>query len=121
KSAANGVDPDDLIERFGADAARLYILFAAPPERDIQWSDESAQGCSRFLNRVWRLFQENAELAGESLRLWREGGREAAAESGGASGELRRATHETLQRVTADLAERFAMNTAIAACMELSN
>jgi leucyl-tRNA synthetase len=120
KSLNNGVDPGELIDRFGADTARLYILFAAPPDRDIQWSDESVQGCSRFLNRVWRLFETNRELVAESLRLWSAGGRDIAA-GDAKRRELRRVIHETLRRVTDDLEERHSVNTAIAGCMELSN
>jgi leucyl-tRNA synthetase len=124
KSLKNGVDPGALIERFGADTARLYILFAAPPERDIQWSEESVQGCSRYLNRVWRLFtQPSADMATSAIAAYETNPASAATRAGdnAAAGELRRISHEMLQRITGDLAERFSLNTAIAACMELYN
>jgi leucyl-tRNA synthetase len=113
KSKKNVVDPDELLEQHGADTIRIFSLFAAPPERDLEWSDEGVQGAFRFLNRVWRLAEERAAaLAG------------AAPPSDGAGDEavreLRRATHQTIQRVTRDLEQDFHFNTALAALMELT-
>ena len=115
KSKMNVVDPDELIHRYGADTARLFTLFAAPPEKDLDWSDQGVEGAHRFLNRVWRFAMRHRErLAG------------VAADSGGApssSGlkELRRRIHWTVKKVTEDIETRFHFNTAIAAIMELHN
>jgi leucyl-tRNA synthetase len=112
KSKGNVVDPDYLIERYGADTARLFCLFAAPPEKDLDWSDQGVEGMSRFLGRVWRL-------------VWGSRSRLAAADTPLASvlddrtRSLHRRTHETIRRVTEDLGERLHFNTAIAAVMEL--
>ena len=111
KSKGNVVDPDSLIERYGADTARLFCLFASPPERDLDWSDQGVEGMSRFLGRVWRLVQ------GALPRLAAPGtlpSSEAAVDR-----ELHRATHQTIRRVTADVVDRLHFNTAIAAVMEL--
>jgi leucyl-tRNA synthetase len=115
KSKRNVIDPDDLIQRYGADTVRLFCLFAAPPERDLEWSDRGVEGAHRFLNRLWRLVHGNLEvirgggelpplerLADDDLQLWRE---------------VNRAVH----RATGDVGERFQFNTAIAATMELVN
>jgi len=118
KSLGNGVDPGHLIEKFGADTARLYILFAAPPEIQITWNDDSVQGCSRFLNRVWRLVEQNLEIARDSFKLAID---QAPKVPNEAEAALRRRAHLTLQRVGSELEERHALNTAIAACMELYN
>ncbi len=111
KSKGNIVDPDDMIARYGADTTRLFILFAAPPEKDLDWKEEGVEGCFRFLNRLWRLFQEARPRAqGESRR---EGltPQEVA---------FRRQTHRAIKKVTEDI-ERFHFNTAIAAVMEWIN
>ncbi len=100
KSKGNVVSPDEIIARYGADTARLFILFAAPPEKDLEWSDRGVEGAARFLQRVWRLYAEGA------------GGEE--------TPELRRVLHRTIKKVGEDL-ERFSFNTAISACMELVN
>jgi len=115
KSKGNVVEPDRMIERFGADTTRLFCLFAAPPEKDLEWSESGVEGCYRFLKRVWRTF---AKAHG---RLPDRG---TAAPEGVASGDelaLRRKTHETIVRVTNDLSKRMRMNTAVAAIMELIN
>jgi len=114
KSKGNVVDPNALIERYGADTARLFSLFAAPPEKDLDWSDQGVDGSYRFLNRVWRLVYEvlpAIEGAGapEPEQLTAEGKK------------LRRAVHKTIKKVTEDVEERFHFNTAIAAVMELVN
>ena len=112
KSKGNVVSPDEIVQRYGADTGRLFILFAAPPEKDLEWSDQGVEGCHRFLRRVWRLVHECAE------QLKEEG---AAAEAGKAEKELRGAVHGTIKKVTADIQERFNFNTAISAIMELVN
>jgi leucyl-tRNA synthetase len=111
KSKGNVVDPDSLIERYGADTARLFCLFASPPERDLDWSDQGVEGMSRFLGRVWRLVQ------GVLPRLAAPGA--PASSESPADRELHRLTHQTIRRVTADVVERLHFNTAIAAVMEL--
>jgi leucyl-tRNA synthetase len=115
KSKGNVINPDDYVERYGADTARCYILFIGPPDQDADWSDEGVEGVHRFLGRLWRL---GADVA--------EGGRRPAADpgAGAAAGddlELVRKAHWAIDKVTNDLAGRFAFNTAIAAVMELVN
>jgi leucyl-tRNA synthetase len=116
KSKRNVVDPDEMIRQYGADATRLFILFAAPPERDLDWNDQGIEGCSRFLNRVWRIVRRiNARTAD----LRRDPAALAAAS--GAALALRRKTHQTIRKVTEDVQDRFHFNTAVAAVMELIN
>ena len=116
KSKGNVVDPDEIISNYGADTARVFILFAAPPVKDLEWSDQGVEGCSRFLKRVWRIFGEFMEetktvtLPGESF-----------ASSVLEIKALRRMTHITIRRVTDDIETRMQFNTAIAAIMELVN
>jgi leucyl-tRNA synthetase len=135
KSKGNVVDPDDLIRTFGADTARLFSLFAAPPEKDLDWNDHGVEGASRFLNRVWRFVIAHAE----ELRTTPPGSSEpdervvAPARSGGAGRRavstsptpagkaFRRTIHETIARVTDDIERDFHFNTAISAIMELVN
>ena len=113
KSKGNIVSPEAIIDKFGADTARLFILFAAPPERDLEWNDQAVEGCYRFINRVWRFVYdyvqsrgcENAE-AGELSRKDKD---------------MRRLVHTTIKRVTDDAGTRFNFNTAISAIMELVN
>ncbi len=119
KSLGNVVTPDEIIDRYGADTGRLFILFAAPPERDLDWNEQGVDGCFRFLRRVWRLFQQNAALYS---------GKAAAGDMppdlpsfGQAEEELRRTLHYTIKKVTVDIEERFNFNTAISAIMELVN
>ncbi|MBI1733798.1 MAG: leucine--tRNA ligase [Candidatus Rokubacteria bacterium] len=116
KSKGNVVDPDDLIETLGADTARLFSLFAAPPEKDLDWNDHGVEGASRFLNRVWRLVMSTMIGGGEAplpipplVQLSADGK------------AVKRAIHETITRVTDDLETDFHFNTAIAAIMELVN
>jgi len=115
KSKGNVVDPDLMIERYGADTTRLFCLFAAPPEKDLDWSESGVEGCHRFLARVWRTF----ERARGSLPQV-ETARPDAAGTGEAQA-LRRKTHQTIRRVTEDLDKRMHMNTAVAGIMELIN
>ncbi len=116
KSKGNVVDPGQIIEKYGADTARLFILFAAPPERDLEWSDAGVEGSYRFLNRVNRLVLELAPQL-----------REAASDSNAfgelseADRNLRRQVHTSLKRVTEDVGRRMQFNTAISAVMELVN
>jgi len=113
KSKGNVVSPEEIIEEYGADTARLFILFASPPEKDLEWNDQAVEGCFRFLNRVWRLVtghqnrfnDEKTDPAGFSLR----------------DKELNRLQHHTIKRVTSDVSDRFNFNTAISAIMEYVN
>jgi leucyl-tRNA synthetase len=120
KSKGNVVDPDDLIRTFGADTARLFSLFAAPPEKDLDWNDHGVEGASRFLNRVWRFVLQHAEEARSSN--FRSGGRAGAVTISSSEGKsFRRTIHETIARVTDDIEHDFHFNTAISAIMELVN
>jgi len=114
KSKGNVVDPNALIERYGADTARLFSLFAAPPEKDLDWSDQGVDGSFRFLNRVWRLVYEVLPAVAGA-------GAPDPASLAGEAKNLRRAVHKTIRKVTEDIDGRFHFNTAIAAVMELVN
>ena len=113
KSKGNTVDPQDLIDRFGADTVRLFTMFAAPPEQSLEWSDDGVQGASRFLKKVWRAVTGfaagGAAVAPDVARL------------NEAQAELRRAVHNTIEKVSDDIGRRYTFNTAIAAQMELLN
>jgi leucyl-tRNA synthetase len=116
KSKGNVVDPDDMIEKFGADALRLYVMFVAPPEKEIEWTDAGLEGSFRFLARVWRLVDQLCEtIGGEGIPSPDE------VELNEDERALRRKTHQTIKRVTVDLDPRVHLNTAIAAMMELVN
>ncbi len=116
KSKRNVVDPDDLLEQYGADTIRLFSLFAAPPEKDLEWSDEGVQGSFRFLMRVWRLAEDHAAWIRAAGGLaWNGDGQRQEVRA------LRRVTHQTILRVTHDLEDAFHFNTALAALMELQN
>jgi len=113
KSKGNVVDPDALIQRYGADTARLFSLFAAPPEKDLDWSDQGVEGSFRFLNRVWKLVYDllpTLPPAGTPVTVTDDRCR-----------ALRRQLHKTIRKVTEDLTDRFHFNTAIAAIMEFVN
>ncbi|HMH49289.1 MAG TPA: leucine--tRNA ligase [Candidatus Acidoferrum sp.] len=114
KSKGNVVDPDELIETLGADTARLFSLFAAPPEKDLDWNDHGVEGASRFLNRIWRLVLGQGEELTNAPRA-------AVDPLTGAGRAFRRTIHETIQRVTHDLEDEFHFNTAVSAIMELVN
>jgi len=114
KSKGNVVDPDDMIRRFGADATRLFTLFAAPPERDLEWTESGVEGASRFLNRLWRFVHAHREEIGAAGPP----GPGPLSEAGRA---FRRVIHETVARVTSDVERDFHFNTAISAVMELVN
>jgi leucyl-tRNA synthetase len=115
KSKGNVVSPDEIIARYGADTGRLFILFAAPPEKDLDWSERGVEGCSRFLKRVFRLVERYAGLVREQDGDGRPEG------LGEAEIILRRAVHAALKKVTEDIGERFNFNTAISAIMEAVN
>jgi leucyl-tRNA synthetase len=116
KSKGNVVDPNDMIEQYGTDTTRLFLLFAAPPERDLEWNDQGVMGAHRFLHRVWTLVQTLVPQVG-GVKPYEGTGRELAGELQ----ELRRKVHLTIQKVTDDIEQRFHFNTAIAAVMELVN
>jgi len=118
KSKGNVVDPDELIRRYGADTARLFSLFAAPPEKDLDWNDRGVEGASRFLNRVWRFVQGHLAELRAPARAAAPG---QAAEYSDAGRAFRRTIHETITRVTEDIDKDFHFNTAISAVMELVN
>jgi len=114
KSRGNVVSPEEIIERYGADTARLFILFAAPPERDLEWSDQGIEGCFRFLNRVWRLVSSYVDklnrVEDTPINIQHPEDK-----------SLFRLLHTTLKRVTEDVEQRYNFNTAISAIMELVN
>jgi leucyl-tRNA synthetase len=116
KSKGNTVDPDDMIEKFGADALRLYVMFVAPPEKEVEWTDSGLEGSFRFLARVWRLVDRVADTIGGEGIPAAEG-----LELDDGERALRRKTHETIRRVTQDLDPRVHLNTAVSALMELVN
>jgi leucyl-tRNA synthetase len=109
----NVVAPGYMVDKFGADTVRLFMLFAAPPEKDIDWSDEQVDGLFRFLTRVWRLFHSRQACFAASEA--------ALAQAAGPFLELRRRTHRTIRKVTEGMQEDLKFNTGIAALMELMN
>jgi leucyl-tRNA synthetase len=113
KSKRNVVDPDYLIKRYGADTSRLFSLFAAPPEKDLEWSDQGIEGSYRFLGRIWSLvfkYRESLITIQDNVPV-----------PSGRGSVLFRKTHQTIKKVTSDIERRFQFNTAIAAMMELFN
>jgi len=114
KSKGNVVDPDALITKYGADTARLFSLFAAPPEKDLDWNDQGVDGSFRFINRIWKLVHEHLDAISKA-------GSVAADSLNADERNLRRAVHKTIRKVTDDVEERFHFNTAIASVMELLN
>jgi leucyl-tRNA synthetase len=116
KSKGNVVDPDSMLQKFGADALRLYVMFVAPPEKEVEWTDSGLKGSFSWLARVWRLVDHwNETIAGEGLGLPDHASLNTAEKA------LRRKTHETIKRVTADIEQRQQFNTAVSALMELVN
>jgi len=114
KSKNNGIDPQAIIDQYGADTARVFMMFAAPPDQSLEWSDAGVEGANRFLKRVWRLAagfleQGNSATTIDTANLSQD------------AQDLRRKTHETIQKVGDDIERRHAFNTAIAALMELLN
>jgi leucyl-tRNA synthetase len=108
KSLGNVVSPDDMVAKFGADSARMYSLFAAPPDRDLDWQEDGVSGVNRFLARVYRFVTRNA-------------GREGTTDAAGADRQARRKLHQTIQKISADFDTRWHFNTSIASLMELVN
>jgi len=115
KSKGNVVAPDEMVVKYGADVTRLFVLFAAPPEKDLEWSEGGVEGLQRFARRCWRIADAHAD------RLPADGGRKGSGPAAGRSLELRRKAHQTLARVSDDVDRRLHLNTAIAAIMELVN
>ena len=114
KSLGNVVDPDEMIQKYGADAVRLFMLFAAPPEKEIDWQDQGAEGALRFLTRVWNFGEENAEIIKSQIgfdvnKISKKGK------------ELVKKLHKTIKKVSEDIEVRIHLNTAIASLMELFN
>ncbi|ENU18370.1 leucyl-tRNA synthetase [Acinetobacter bohemicus ANC 3994] len=114
KSKNNGIDPQSIIDQYGADTARVFMMFAAPPDQSLEWSDAGVEGANRFLKRVWRLTTGFLEKDNHAAAI-------DAANLSSAAQDLRRKTHETIQKVGDDIERRHAFNTAIAAQMELLN
>jgi leucyl-tRNA synthetase len=113
KSKNNGVDPQGMIEKYSADTVRLFMMFAAPPDASLEWSDAGVEGAQRFLKRLWKMVSDHV-LQGAVPAL------DVAALSEAAR-DLRRKTHETIAKTSDDIARRYTFNTAIAAVMELAN
>lgn len=117
KSLGNVVDPDEIIKRYGADTARLFILFAAPPDKSLDWSDKGVEGAHRFINRVYRLVSENID----ALKSASRDRVKMSAISTKESREMKRLIHSSVDRVTRDIKEERQLNTAVARLMELCN
>ena len=113
KSKNNGVDPQSMIDLYGADTVRLFIMFAAPPDQSLEWSDTGVEGANRYLKRLWRLVHQHL-LAGTPGEL-------DLSQLTAEQKNLRRKTHETIKKITDDMGRRITFNTAIAAVMELTN
>ncbi len=114
KSKGNTVDPEELINKYGADTVRLFVMFAAPPDHSLEWSDTAVEGAYRFISKLWRMveiFKHNAKENNDITVL----------ELSESQSNLRRKVHETIKKVTDDIGRRYTFNTAIAANMELSN
>ncbi len=114
KSKGNVVSPDDMVARYGADSARMYSLFAAPPDRDLDWQEDGVAGVSRFLGRVWRIVTKYAPVA-------RTAGEKRIDAPAGLSLKLLRKLHQTIAKITQDFEGRWHFNTDVAAIMELVN
>ncbi len=114
KSKNNGIDPQAIIDQYGADTARVFMMFAAPPDQSLEWSDAGVEGANRFLKRVWRLATGFLEQGNNAATIDK-------ANLSKDAQDLRRKTHETIQKVGDDIERRHAFNTAIAAMMELLN
>jgi leucyl-tRNA synthetase len=116
KSKGNVVDPDDMIRRYGADTTRLFTLFAAPPEKDLEWNEQGVEGCYRFLEKIWRLLAPRAAaIAAAPLPGPRDGADDTRRTA------LRRKVHRTIVRVTDDIERRLHLNTPVSSLMELLN
>ena len=117
KSKYNGVAPEEVINKYGADTARMFILFKAPPEKDLEWDDADVEGQFRFLNRVWRLVTDFSSQNSPPGK----GGASQNAELSKAEKDLRRAIHTAIKEVTSDLEDEYQFNTAVSELMKLSN
>ncbi|MGB3862039.1 MAG: leucine--tRNA ligase [Candidatus Aminicenantaceae bacterium] len=115
KSKGNVVDPDDIVNQYGADALRLFILFASPPEKEFVWNEKGIEGCYRFLNRVWAFFQENGSRFFEDLKEEDKNTEQSA------SHRLEIKMHQTIKKVSEDIDKRLRLNTAISSLMEFFN
>ena len=111
------IDPDDMLQQYGEDALRLYVMFVAPPEKEVEWSDSGLEGSFRFLVRVWRLVDHWAALLIEQGSGLRAQGFEFSE----VERAVRRKTHDTIRRATVDIEERMHLNTAVSSLMELVN
>jgi leucyl-tRNA synthetase len=118
KSKGNVVDPNYLVEKYGADTSRLFTLFAAPPEKDLDWSDKGVEGAYRFLNRVWSIVYKNLQMLKE-VKIGRDSIDVSVLSEDGL--RLFRKTHQNIKKVTLDIERDFHFNTAIASLMELVN
>jgi leucyl-tRNA synthetase len=117
KSKGNVVDPDTMLQKFGADALRLYVMFVAPPEKEVEWTDAGLEGSYRFLGRVWRLVDHWCEtIGGDGIES-----PDACTTLNADERSVRRKTHDTIRRVTTDIEQRQVFNTAVSAMMELVN
>ncbi len=116
KNKGNVVSPDDMVARYGADSARMYALFAAPPDRDLDWQEDGVAGVTRFLGRVWRLVTKYAPVSRSAAR-----GQSATQDSGAVAQKLLRKLHQTTAKITQDFEGRWHFNTCVAAIMELVN
>jgi leucyl-tRNA synthetase len=113
KSKHNGITPGDVIEKYGADTARMFILFKAPPEKDLEWDDADVEGQFRFMNRIWRLVAESGVKAGSTVI--------ASGNLSKAEKDLRRAIHIAIKEITEDLSDDYQFNTAVSELMKLNN
>lgn len=118
KSLGNTVDPEKMIGTYGVDALRLFILFAAPPEKQLDWSDQGLEGCFRFVNRIWRLVSQNLEVIKKGKSVYESGKINISEKK---IKDLNRLIHSSIAKVTLDIEDRFHFNTAIASLMELLN
>jgi leucyl-tRNA synthetase len=116
KSKKNVVDPDDMVEEYGADTLRLFTLFTSPPEKEFAWNEKGIEGCFRFLNRLWVFFQENMDLFRDGS-VPAEGTKQGDEKVRG----LRRKFHQTIKKVGDDIEQRYHLNTAVSSIMELFN
>jgi leucyl-tRNA synthetase len=116
KSKRNVVDPNEIIAAYGADSARLFTLFASPPENDLIWKDEGVEGVHRFLSRLWRIVWERRESIKNAQPYESDG-----TDLDPSTQALRKQIHKTIAAVTEDIEKRFHFNTALARCMELTN
>jgi len=116
KSKKNVIDPETLIAKYGADTTRLFVLFASPPHKGLEYSEKGVEGSWRFLNRLWRQCLDRLEQVGDAAPYTGDG-----SDLGEADTALRRKLHQTIRKVGDDIGERFGLNTAIAALMELFN